>query len=89
LTRREVSAQLQPLLRDQETQLELLGPERRARTTPRPDTVAPAPIEAPLLLEVQRLKARQQELREIEAILQDRIGAFHKRMSRIVGESEE
>lgn len=45
---------------------------------------APTPIEAPWLLESQRLKARSQELGEVEAVLQERIGVFHQHLSRIL-----
>lgn len=52
---------------------------------PGADSVAPpAPVDAQLLLEAQRLKARQQELREVEAVLQERIGAFHQRLAYIL-----
>ena len=52
------------------------------------DPVPPPPAEAPLLLEVQRLKARQQELREVLAFLQGRLDAFNARMGRILDGAE-
>ena len=55
--------------------------------TPPDGPVAP-PAEAPLLLESQRLKARQQELREVLAFLQGRINAFNERMGRILNGAE-
>jgi hypothetical protein len=60
---------------------------REARTLApgRVDSAA-TPIEAPWLLEGQRLKARAQELGEVEAVLQDRIGVFHEHLSRILEE---
>ncbi|HJP30418.1 MAG TPA: hypothetical protein QGF95_07680 [Candidatus Latescibacteria bacterium] len=42
------------------------------------------PFEAPWLLESQRLKARSQELREVEAVLQERIAVFQEHLSRIL-----
>ena len=42
------------------------------------------PLEAPWLLKAQRLKARAQELGEVEAVLQHRIGVFHEHQSRIL-----
>lgn len=59
------------------------GPTLSAAPAP-PDTVTSAPIEAPLLLEAQRLKARLQELRDVEAFLQARIGVFHERLTHIL-----
>ena len=44
----------------------------------------PTPLEAPWLLKAQRLKARAQELGEVEAVLQQRIGVFHEHLSRIL-----
>ena len=52
------------------------------------EAVAPPPAEAPLLLESQRLKARQQELREVLAFLQGRINAFNARMGEILNGAE-
>ncbi len=52
------------------------------------EAVAPPPAEAPLLLESQRLKARQQELREVLAFLQGRISAFNARMDQILNGAE-
>lgn len=56
--------------------------------TPPDVPVAPPPVEEKLLLESQRLKARQQELREVLAFLQGRINAFNERMSRILNGAE-
>ncbi len=56
--------------------------------TPPDGPVAPPPAEAPLLLESQRLKARQQELREVLAFLQGRINAFNARMGEILNGAE-
>tara|TARA_B110000116_G_C16422796_1_gene396938 strand:- start:382 stop:528 length:147 start_codon:yes stop_codon:yes gene_type:complete len=39
------------------------------------------PLEAPWLLEGQRLKAKAQELSEVEAVLQERIAVFHEHLS--------
>ena len=72
------------------------GPRRRrpgpARPlvvdSPSPDPVPPPPAEAPLLLEARRLKARQQELREVMAFLQERIDAFGERLAQILGGAE-
>ncbi len=46
------------------------------------------PIEAPWLLEGQRLRARAQELGEVEAVLQERIGVFHEHLVRILDGGE-
>lgn len=46
------------------------------------------PMEAPWLLEGQRLKARVQELKEVEAVLQERISVFHEHLSRILAGDE-
>lgn len=52
-----------------------------ARTrTARSDSSMP-PLEAPWLLEGQRLKAKAQELNEVEAVLQERIAVFHEHLS--------
>lgn len=63
-----------PIMREART----LGPGRA-------DSAA-TPIEAPWLLEGQRLKARAQELGEVEAVLQERIGVFHEHLSGILEE---
>lgn len=47
-----------------------------------------APMEAPWLLEGQRLKARAQELNEVEAVLQERISVFHEHLARILAGDE-
>ena len=62
---------------------------RGARTVP-PSFVdsAATPIEAPWLLEGQRLRARAQELGEVEAVLQERIGVFHEHLARILDGGE-
>lgn len=62
---------------------------RGARTVP-PSFVdsAATPIEAPWLLEGQRLRARAQELGEVEAVLQERIGVFHGHLARILDGGE-
>lgn len=49
---------------------------------------AATPIEAPWLLEGQRLRARAQELGEVEAVLQERIGVFHEHLARILDGGE-
>ena len=49
----------------------------------RPPPASPTPEEASLLLEARRLKARQQELREVGAFLQGRIDAFGERLEQI------
>jgi hypothetical protein len=47
-------------------------------------TATAAPMEAPWLLKGQRLKSQDQELREMEAVLQERIEVFHQHLSRIL-----
>lgn len=54
----------------------------------RPEPASPTPEEASLLLEAQRMKARQQELLEVTAFLQGRIDAFNRRLTQILGDSE-
>ena len=51
----------------------------------RPGPASPTAEEASLLLEARRLKARQQELREVGAFLQGRIEAFGERLEQILG----
>ncbi len=47
-----------------------------------------APMEAPWLLEAQRLQARAQELNEVEAVLQERIAVFGEHLKRILAGDE-
>ena len=66
------------------------SPTMRGAQTVAPSFVdsAATPIEAPWLLEGQRLRARAQELGEIEAVLQERIGVFHEHLARILDGGE-
>lgn len=48
------------------------------------DSVSTAPREAQWLIESQRLKARAQELGEVEAVLQQRIAVFHEHLARLL-----
>jgi len=66
------------------------SPTMRGAQTVAPSFVdsAATPIEAPWLLEGQRLRARAQELGEVEAVLQERIGVFHEHLARILDGGE-
>lgn len=66
------------------------SPTMRGARTVAPSFVdsAATPIEAPWLLEGQRLRARAQELGEVEAVLQERIGVFHEHLARILDGGE-
>ena len=66
------------------------SPIMRGARTVAPSFVdsAATPIEAPWLLEGQRLRARAQELGEVEAVLQERIGVFHEHLARILDGGE-
>ena len=55
----------------------------RSRAPARGDS-ATTPIEAPWLLKGQQLRARAQQLRDVEAVFQERIGVFHEHLSRIL-----
>jgi hypothetical protein len=74
-----------PMRRPEEGQNLHISPGAQSLTSAMVDSAeTPTPMEAPWLLESQRLKARAQEMGEVEAVLKERIGVFHQHLSRIL-----